>query len=94
MSEHPKPGEEHTTIIPRSESAVNEIEDLNFEKWDRYQVVDFLGGGATSKVYKAIDRTLNRKVALKFIWGEDPTTEKRFIREARTQAQIDHPHVA
>ncbi|MCI0445373.1 protein kinase, partial [bacterium] len=93
MSEHHNPGEEHTTIIPRSESATNEIEDLNFENWDRYQVVDFLGGGATSKVYKAIDRTLNRKVALKFIWGEDPTTEKRFIREARTQAQIDHPHV-
>ncbi len=93
MSEHQNPGEEHTTIIPRSESATDEIDDLNFENWDRYQVVDFLGGGATSKVYKAIDRTLNRKVALKFIWGEDPTTEKRFIREARTQAQIDHPYV-
>lgn len=93
MSEHQNPGEDHTTIIPRAESSMDEIEDLLFENWDRYQVLDFLGGGATSKVYKAIDRTLNRKVALKFIWGEDPTTEKRFIREARTQAQIDHPHV-
>lgn len=93
MSEHQNPGEEHTTIIPRSEPGTDEINNLNFENWDRYQVLDFLGGGATSKVYKAIDRTLNRKVALKFIWGEDPTTEKRFIREARTQAQIDHPHV-
>ena len=77
MSEHHNPGEEHTKIIPGSESATNEIDDLNFENWDRYQVVDFLGGGATSKVYKAIDRTLNRKVALKFIWGEDPTRKKR-----------------
>jgi eukaryotic-like serine/threonine-protein kinase len=93
MSEHQNPGEEHTTIIPRSESDANENEDFSFENWQRYQVLDFLGGGATSKVYKAIDRTLNRKVALKFIWGEDSTTEKRFIREARTQAQIDHPHV-
>jgi serine/threonine protein kinase len=96
MSERQNPGEEHTTIIPRSESVTNEndsFNDFSFENWERYQVLDFLGGGGTSKVYKAIDRTLNRKVALKFIWGEDPTTEKRFIREARTQAQIDHPHV-
>lgn len=93
MSEHQKSGEEHTTVIPRSDTITDSFDDLSFENWDRYQVLDFLGGGATSKVYKAIDRTLNRKVALKFIWGEDPTTEKRFIREARTQAQIDHPHV-
>lgn len=93
MSDYQNPGEDHTTIIPRAESSANEIDDLHFENWERYQVLDFLGGGATSKVYKAIDRTLNRKVALKFIWGEDPTTEKRFIREARMQAQIDHSHV-
>ena len=87
---------DRTTVINKggAESArANSEKEISFGEWDRYRIGDFLGEGATSRVYKAVDLTLNRNVALKFILDEDPATEKRFIREARAQAQIEHPHV-
>jgi serine/threonine-protein kinase len=95
MEEKDFTSSDHTTVIsPKRVSSEKEIpEEISFEGWDRYSVGDFLGQGATSKVYKAIDPSLKRKVALKFIFEKDSGTEKRFIREARAQAQIEHPHV-
>jgi serine/threonine-protein kinase len=87
---------DQTTVIPRRTSNEQEQStstELRFEGWDRYKVLEFLGKGSTSKVYKAIDLALNRKVALKFILEGDSDTEKRFIREARAQAQIEHTNV-
>jgi tetratricopeptide (TPR) repeat protein/predicted Ser/Thr protein kinase len=63
------------------------------ENWDRYQLMELLGKGGMGEVYKAIDPILNRTVALKFIHGTAPVLRKRFMREARAQAQIDHNHV-
>src|SRR5262249_5061350 len=40
--------------------------------------------------YRARDRELQRDVALKFLFGEDP--DLRLLREARSQARLDHPN--
>ena len=61
--------------------------------WDRYTIVDCLGEGAMGRVYRAVDRRLQRSVALKFMRSDDSEQVERFQREARAQAQIEHDNV-
>src|SRR5262249_51780686 len=61
--------------------------------WDRYEPGEFIGEGGMGRVYKALDPRLRRYVALKFLRSDDPDKVRRFIREARTQASIDHAHI-
>ena len=47
-------------------------------------------------VYLAQDRTLDRPVALKFLSDElqeDATARRRFLREAKAAAALDHPYI-
>lgn len=68
--------------------------DLRFlTGWTRYRVERFLGSGGMGSVYKAFDPTLGRAVALKFLHRNDPGLTERFLREARSQARVDHPNV-
>ena len=49
-----------------------------------------------STVYRAFDETLERQVAIKIMHGDissDDAALERFRREARTVAQLSHPHV-
>src|SRR5436305_2185258 len=68
--------------------------ELRFlEGWPRYRVERLLGSGGMGTVYKAFDPTLDRWVALKFLYRNDATHAERFLREARAQARISHPNV-
>lgn len=62
-------------------------------KWEKYEIQKLLGRGGMGAVYQARDLRLNRKVALKFIRGDDPLLAKRFLQEARSQARLDHPNL-
>ena len=56
-----------------------------------------LGPGAMGVTYKAFDTSLNRHVALKVIASDllgSDEARRRFLREARAAANIQHPHVA
>src|SRR5213596_69406 len=56
-----------------------------------------LGAGAMAITYRARDTVLNSSVALKVIdrrVAQNPGARSRFLREARTAAQIHHPNVA
>src|SRR5262249_52748203 len=56
-----------------------------------------LGAGATAITYRARDTVLNSVVALKVIdrkIAQRAGARSRFLREARTAAQIRHPNVA
>ncbi len=55
-----------------------------------------LGRGGMGVVYLARDVLLDRQVALKVLppaLGSDPDVGERFLREARTAAQLSHPHI-
>ncbi len=63
---------------------------------DRYEVEELVGAGGMSSVYRAHDRLLDRKVALKVMhqhYGADPEHVERFRREARSVAALSHPNV-
>ncbi len=61
--------------------------------WERFAIVECLGEGAMGRVYRAVDRRLQRTVAVKFMRSDDPEQAERFQREARAQARIEHDHV-
>ncbi|HYG73687.1 MAG TPA: protein kinase [Planctomycetota bacterium] len=63
----------------------------------RYQPVKKLGQGGMGTVYHCIDKALERAVAIKIMtdrYRSDPQGERRFMREARAQAIVNHPNVA
>lgn len=58
-----------------------------------YRITKILGKGGMGKVYLAYDETLQRQVAIKVLRVEDDELARRFVLEARMQAQVDHEHV-
>jgi serine/threonine protein kinase len=61
-----------------------------------YQIKDLLGEGTFASVYRAFDQKFEREVAIKIlkpVWLSDPQAVKRFKREAKTMAQLRHPHI-
>lgn len=60
----------------------------------RYEVLEHLGEGATSTVYKGLDTLLGREIALKVLLPHvRETTRKRFFQEAMAAAQLNHPNI-
>jgi serine/threonine protein kinase len=62
-----------------------------------YRVLELLGQGGMGAVFRAEDPALGRQVALKVMLPElarSSSAKARFVREARSQAQVDHDHVA
>ena len=62
----------------------------------RYEIVELLGQGGMSAVYKANDPNLRRVVAIKLIHphlSRDPEFVRRFEEEAAAVAQLRHPNL-
>ena len=64
----------------------------------RYHIIEPLGQGGMASVFRAFDTSLERDVAIKVIRPELDETNgdeflKRFQREARALAQLDHPYI-
>jgi eukaryotic-like serine/threonine-protein kinase len=62
---------------------------------DRYELDDLpLGRGGMGAVHRGHDTHLDRRVAVKFLQvpgGGDDELERRFVREARIVAKLEHP---
>ena len=61
-----------------------------------YRIEGVLGRGGMGVVYCAVQRRLDRMVALKLIapaFAQDPGFRERFERESRIAASIEHPNV-
>jgi LuxR family maltose regulon positive regulatory protein len=66
------------------------------EKLGRYEILEEIGQGGFAIVYRARDTQLERLVALKELRPallHNTDWVKRFHREARTIARLDHPHI-
>ncbi len=62
----------------------------------KYKILEKIGQGAASTVYKGFDADLGRHVAIKTMSAEsggDETLRKRFEREAQSAARLAHPHI-
>jgi serine/threonine-protein kinase len=62
-----------------------------------YRLVEKIGEGGMGAVWKAVDTTLDREVALKLLPEEfagDEERLRRFEREAKVLASLNHPSVA
>jgi serine/threonine-protein kinase len=61
----------------------------------RYRILGELGKGAMGTVYRARDDTLGRDVAVKVMSAgmADEDTRRRFLKEARAVARIQHPNI-
>jgi serine/threonine-protein kinase len=62
--------------------------------FDRYEIQAIVGEGGMGRVYQALDRRLERVVALKVLRAEkgDTNGAVRMVREARAAAALNHPN--
>jgi hypothetical protein len=61
-----------------------------------YRVLRRLGRGGMADIFLAVQQSLQREVALKVLTFDAAVTDeqvKRFEREARTIARLEHPHI-
>jgi len=65
-------------------------------KIGKYEILDVIGRGGMGQVYKAIDPTIGRMVAIKkvtSVFSDDPLLLKRFYREAHSTGKLQHPNI-
>ena len=60
-----------------------------------YTIESELGGGGMSRVFVATDKSLGRKIVIKFLSPEltAGVNRDRFRREIQVAAQLQHPHI-
>src|SRR5438132_3439624 len=66
-------------------------------KLGRYEIRSKIGEGGMGEVYLAQDAKLDRKVALKVLPADIASNRDRmdrFVREAKSAAALNHPHIA
>src|SRR5262245_35887632 len=65
------------------------------QRLGRYQIEHLIGAGGMGEVYRARDTTLGRDVAIKLpaVTGDDESSTRRLMREARAAASLDHPNI-
>ncbi|MFB0565248.1 MAG: protein kinase [Candidatus Aminicenantaceae bacterium] len=84
--------------LPQTETLQTPIKELTTGSTfaGRYQIIEELGKGGMGKVYKALDKEINAKVALKLIKPEvaaDEKTIERFRNELKMARDIAHKNV-
>ena len=84
-------------MAPLSDSAVRHLQralDVP-DAGERYVVLEEIGRGGMGAVYRAMDESLGREVALKALAfeGNGAGVAERLAREARVLAQLEHPGI-
>src|SRR5688572_5728930 len=61
-----------------------------------YELLEFVGGGGMGAVFRGLDTSLNRIVAVKVLshtQSDDEETLRRFKNEAQSAARLDHENI-
>jgi serine/threonine-protein kinase len=96
-----------TVFVPAGESGVSaSLQNFdNFEAVDpfigttidgKYEILDSVGQGGMSVVYKAMQTAMHRTVALKMLkmgLSSDPIFSQRFMREVSLLGKLNHPNI-
>ncbi len=72
------------------------MDDMIGKVIDNYKILEVLGQGGMGTVYKAVDETLEKEVALKMLEPrlvKKATLLKRFMAEPKLQAKLESPHI-
>ena len=72
------------------------MDDLIGRTLGQYEILQLLGKGGMASVYKAYQAGLQRHVAIKILpphLAQNAEFSRRFEREARAIAQLDHPNI-
>jgi len=59
----------------------------------RYELIEAIGSGGMSVVYRGVDRATGEPVAIKVLQGVDPSFHHRFAAEASALLQLDDPGI-
>jgi serine/threonine protein kinase len=63
---------------------------------NRFRLQELLGQGGMGRVYKGVQLSVERDVAIKLLHAQamsDPVVQKRFLREARVISGFSHPNI-
>jgi serine/threonine protein kinase len=74
----------------------SQVRKLSGQIINNYELRELYGVGGMGAVYRAYQRNLERDVAVKvmaLLFAEDPEFKKRFYREAKLAAALEHPHI-
>ncbi|GJM44780.1 MAG: hypothetical protein DHS20C21_16220 [Gemmatimonadota bacterium] len=66
------------------------------KKLGHYEILEKVGVGGMGEVYRATDSRLDRTVAVKVLppqFSQDPARRQRFLREAKTISNLQHPNI-
>ncbi len=79
---------------------LGEKDPLIDQQWGHFRIIEALGQGGMGTVYRALDESLQRYVALKVIVrapedgdADDSKQVQQLFQEARAQARVNHPNV-
>lgn len=88
-------------IIKKNLMGESELRDIlqvhsRFKEIGGYRIIKRLGIGGMGSVYQATQISMNREIALKVLsrsCSKNKSFIKRFIREARASAKLNHPNI-
>lgn len=86
-----------TPFIPLPSLSIMTDYSEGAEVAGRFVIIDRIGEGGMGAVYRALQISLDREVALKVLHANVALTaraRRRFAREARAIARLNHPHIA
>jgi serine/threonine protein kinase len=75
---------------------LEKVDPLVGERLGDYTIQTLIGRGGMAKVYEGYDEKLGRRAAVKVMeiqHDEGDELTQRFIREARSAANLEHPHI-
>lgn len=86
----------HKSVLISQSGIMEVMENLSGQIIKSYELIEQIGMGGFGEVYRAIQSSVSREVAIKVILPQHanhPDFIKRFETEAQLVARLEHPHI-